>query len=84
MAVVMQVPQPAVMSAADALWTLIASQPKKVREVLSIRLAEDTMTSNRITPELARQIQRARQEYQRGETIRCSTPEEMERYFESL
>ena len=29
-------------------------------------------------------IKKARQEYENGETISCSTPEEMQRYFDSL
>jgi hypothetical protein len=37
-----------------------------------------------ITPALRRSINKARREYACGETISCSTPEEMQRYFDSL
>jgi len=37
-----------------------------------------------ITPALKAQINRARKEFEKGETISCSTPEEMQRYFDSL
>jgi len=37
-----------------------------------------------ITPALKAQITRARKEHEKGETILCSTPEEMQRYFDSL
>lgn len=75
--------QPTIINTIDALWTLIQSQPRKVREELSARLAQYN-TKNMITPEMAVQIRKAREEYSRGETIRCSTPEEMQKYFDSL
>ena len=37
-----------------------------------------------ITPSMRRSIKKARREYANGETISCSTPEEMQRYFDSL
>ena len=37
-----------------------------------------------ITPAMRRSINKARREYAKGETIKCSTPEEMQRYFDSL
>jgi len=37
-----------------------------------------------ITPALKAQITRARKEYEKGETISCSTPEEMQQYFDNL
>jgi len=37
-----------------------------------------------ITPALKAQMTRARKEYQNGETVSCSTPEEMQKYFDSL
>lgn len=33
---------------------------------------------------IRRSINKARREYENGETITCSTPEEMQRYFDSL
>ena len=36
------------------------------------------------TPVIRRSIQKARQESARGETIVCRTPEEMQKYFDSL
>ena len=33
---------------------------------------------------LIAKIKKARREYAHGETISCSTPEEMQRYFDSL
>jgi len=37
-----------------------------------------------ITPAMRRSINKARREYAKGETIKCSTPEEMQKYFDSL
>lgn len=37
-----------------------------------------------ITPSLKAQMSRARKEFKNGETISCSTPEEMQQYFDSL
>ena len=37
-----------------------------------------------ITPALRRQINRARKEYEAGQTITCRTPQEMQQYFDSL
>ena len=69
----------------DALWALIQAQPKRVREALSQRLAEENASSkNIITPALAMQIRKAREEYSKGETTRCETPEQMKQFFDSL
>ena len=38
----------------------------------------------KITPAMQRSINKARREYANGETISCRTPEEMQRYFDSL
>lgn len=60
----------------DALWALIQAQPKKVRQELSQRLAEDNASAqNIITPALAMQIRKAREEYSKAETTRCESPE---------
>lgn len=37
-----------------------------------------------ITPAMRRSINKARREYANGETISCSSPEEMQNYFDSL
>ena len=37
-----------------------------------------------ITPALRRSMKKAREEYAKGETISCHTPEEMQKYFDSL
>lgn len=69
----------------DALWTLIQAQPKKVREALSQRIMEENLSSkNVITPALAIQIRKAREEYSKGETTRCETQEQMQQFFDSL
>ena len=69
----------------DALWALIKAQPKKVRQELSQRLAEDNASAqNIITPALAMQIRKAREEYSKAETTRCESPEQMQQFFDSL
>lgn len=69
----------------DALWALIQAQPKKVRQELSQRLAEDNASAhNIITPELAMQIRKAREEYSKAKTARCESPEQMQQFFDSL
>ena len=40
--------------------------------------------SQSITPAIRRQINKARKEYAEGQTIKCSTPQEMQQYFDSL
>lgn len=66
----------------DALWALIQAQPKKVRQELSLRLAKENASAhNIITPALAMQIRKAREEYSKAETTRCETPEQMQHFF---
>lgn len=55
-----------------------------MRGVLSIRMVRQKKTDNTISPALARQIKKAREEYANGETIACNNPQEMLQYFESL
>lgn len=56
---------------------------KLIRGVASVRMA--TINDDKtITPAMRRSINKARREYAKGETISCSTPEEMKRYFDSL
>lgn len=56
---------------------------KLIRGVASVRVTTIS-DDNTITPAMHRSINKARREYANGETISCSTPEEMQRYFDSL
>ncbi len=56
---------------------------KLIRGVASVRVVNIDDDKN-ITPAMRRSINKARREYDNGETISCSTPEEMQRYFDSL
>lgn len=77
--------KPTSLNMIDAIWTLIQAQPKRVREALSQRLAEQNASAeNIITPALAMQIRKAREEYSKGETTRCENPEQMQQFFDSL
>ena len=56
---------------------------KLIRGIASVRTA--TINDDRsITPALRRSMKKAREEYAKGETISCRTPEEMQKYFDSL
>lgn len=44
----------------------------------------DMASAKTITPAMRRSIDKARREYANGETVSCSSPEEMQRYFDSL
>ena len=56
---------------------------KMIRGIASVRSA--TISDDRtITPAMRRSINKARREFAKGETVKCSTPEEMQRYFDSL
>ncbi len=67
----------------DALIADIKKALRLIRGVASVRIAtiDDDKT---ITPAIRRSINKARREYANGETISCSTPEEMQNYFDSL
>ncbi len=52
-----------------------------IRGVASVRVARN---DNTVTPALRTKIRKARKESADGETIVCSTPEEMQQYFDSL
>lgn len=56
---------------------------KMIRGIASVRTttAKDDRS---ITPSLRRSMKKAREEYAKGETISCRTPEEMQKYFDSL
>lgn len=67
----------------NALVTDIKKALKLIRGVASVRMA-NINDDKTITPAIRRSIKKARREYANGETISCSTPEEMQRYFDSL
>jgi hypothetical protein len=52
-----------------------------IRGVAAVRMAHG---DNFVTPALRTKIRKARKESADGETIVCSTPEEMQQYFDSL
>lgn len=56
---------------------------KMIRGIASVRSATIS-DDNTITPAMRRSINKARREHAKGETIKCSTPEEMQQYFDSL
>lgn len=67
----------------NALVADIKKALKLIRGVASVRVA--TISDDKtITPDIRRAINKARREYANGETIKCSSPEEMQRYFDSL
>ena len=67
----------------NALVADIKRALKLIRGVASVRVTTIS-DDNTITPAMRRSINKARREYVNGETISCSTPEEMQRYFDSL
>ena len=67
----------------NALVADIKRALKLIRGIASVRVSTIS-DDNTITPALRRSIDKARREYAKGETISCSTPEEMQRYFDSL
>ena len=67
----------------NALVADIKRALKLIRGIASVRTASIS-DDNTITPALRRSINKARREYAKGETIKCSTPEEMQRFFDSL
>lgn len=67
----------------NALVADIKRALKLIRGVASVRMTT-IGDDNTITPAMRRSINKARREYANGETISCSTPEEMQRYFDSL
>lgn len=67
----------------NALIADIKKALKLIRGVASVRVA--TINDDKtITPAMRRSINKARREYANGETISCSTPEEMQNYFDNL
>ncbi len=67
----------------NALVADIKRALKLIRGVASVRMITIS-DDNTITPAIRRSINKARRESANGETISCSTPEEMQRYFDSL
>ena len=67
----------------NALVADIKRALKLIRGVASVRVTTIS-DDNTITPAMRRSINKARREYANSETISCSTPEEMQRYFDSL
>lgn len=67
----------------NALVSEIKKALKLIRGISSVRMAS-IKDDESITPTLYSKIKKARQEYTDGETISCSTPEEMQKYFDSL
>ena len=86
MASVTSIPKPAQMIVTledNALVADIKRALKLIRGIASVRVTTIS-DDNSITPALRRSINKARREYAKGETISCNTPEEMQRYFDSL
>lgn len=52
-----------------------------IKGVSAVRPATPT---NSISPSLSRKLNLARREYKNGETVICHSPEDMNRYFDSL
>jgi hypothetical protein len=67
----------------NALVADIKRALKLIRGIASVRVATIS-DDNTITPAMRRSINKARREYANGKTIKCSTPEEMQRCFDSL
>lgn len=67
----------------NALLADIKKALKLIRGVASVRVMA-TDDAEAITPALRRSINKARREFRNGETISCSIPEEMQRYFDNL
>ena len=67
----------------NAMVTEIRKALKLIRGIASVRVA--TIADDRtVNPAMCRSIAKARQESARGETIVCKTPEDMQKYFDSL
>ena len=67
----------------NAMVAEIRKALKLIRGIASVRLA-NISDDRSITPAMRRNIAKAREESARGETIVCKTPEEMQKYFDSL
>jgi hypothetical protein len=67
----------------NAMVAEIKKALKLIRGIASVRVARIDDDGS-ITPALRRSIKKARKEFAKGETISCRTPEEMQKYFDSL
>ena len=76
-------PQMIVTLEADAIMKDIRKALKLIRGVASVRVA-NISDDRTITPAMRRNISKARKESELGETIVCKTPEDMQKYFDSL
>ncbi len=76
-------PQMIVTLETGAIMKDIRKALKLIRGIASVRVA-NISDDSAITPAMRRDISKARKESARGETIVCKTPEEMQKYFDSL
>ena len=67
----------------NAMVAEIKKALKLIRGIASVRVTRNG-ADNSITPALRRSMKKAREEFAKGETISCHTPEEMQKYFDSL
>ena len=67
----------------NAMVAEIKKALKLIRGIASVRTAAITDDKS-ITPALRRSMKKARKEYAKGETVSCHTPEEMQKFFDSL
>lgn len=86
MATTTLIPQPTQMIVTledNAMVAEIRKALKLIRGISSVRIA-NISDDRRVTPAMRRSIAKAREESLHGETIVCKTPEEMQKYFDSL
>ncbi len=67
----------------NAMVAEIKKALKLIRGIASVRVTRNG-ADNSITTALRRSMKKAREEFAKGETISCHTPEEMQKYFDSL
>lgn len=66
----------------DATVSKIRKALLLIRGIASVRMAKGS--DRAVTPALLSRIRKARKESANGETIVCSSPEEMQQYFDKL
>ena len=71
-------------SSPTAVFSELFSKIVSNRIYMETEMTRKGFDSRTITPAMRRAIKKARREYAEGKTISCSTPEEMQRYFDSL
>ena len=86
MATATSIPKPVQMIITLEDNTLVADVKRALKMIRGIASVRSVTISDdhTITPAMRRSINKARREYAKGETVKCSTPEEMQRYFDSL